>query len=66
MININDDLAIYQTENGGLEISIDSNKDTIWATQAQMCILFDKDQSVISRHLKNVFKSNELDEKSNM
>lgn len=63
---MNDDLAIYQTENGGLEISIDSNKDTIWATQAQMCILFDKDQSVISRHLKNVFKSDELDEKSNM
>lgn len=59
-------IAIYQAENGGLEIKIDDKNDTIWATQSQMCILFGRDQSVLSRHMKNIFKSGELEEKSNM
>ena len=38
---------------------------TVWLTQAQMIELFDRDQSVISRHINNAFKE-ELDKKSNM
>ena len=57
------ELAIYQTESGGLELSIDNKKDTIWANLNQISKLFDKDKSVISRHIKNVFESNELKER---
>lgn len=57
------ELAIYQTESGGLELSIDNKKDTIWANLNQISKLFDKDKSVISRHIKNVFESKELKER---
>jgi len=40
--------------------------ETVWLTQAQMAKLFDRDQSVVSRHVTNVFKERELDRKSNM
>ena len=40
--------------------------ETVWLTQAQMAELFDKDQSVIARHIANVFKEGELDKESNM
>lgn len=40
--------------------------DTVWLTQAQMAELFQKDQSVIARHIRNVFKEGELEEMSNM
>lgn len=40
--------------------------DTVWLTQAQMAELFQKDQSVIARHIGNVFREGELDEMSNM
>lgn len=58
------ELAIYQTESGGLELSIDNKKDTIWANLNQISKLFDKDKSVISRHIKNVFETKELQEGS--
>ena len=58
------ELAIYQTESGGLELSIDNKKDTIWANLNQISKLFDKDKSVISRHIKNVFETKELEEGS--
>ena len=40
--------------------------DTVWLTQAQMAELFQKDQSVIARHIGNVFREGELEEMSNM
>lgn len=40
--------------------------ETVWLSQAQMIELFGRDQSVISRHINNVFKENEVDKKSNM
>ena len=47
-----------------LEVRIED--ETVWLTQAQMVILFGRNQSVISRHINNIFKEGELDEKSNM
>lgn len=55
-------MEIYQTENGGLELSVDSKRDTIWANLNQISKLFGKDKSVISRHIKNIFDSRELNE----
>ena len=40
--------------------------ETVWLTQIQMSELFDRDIAVISRHIKNIFKEYELDEKSNL
>jgi len=55
-------------ENGEVEIkiSLDDDNETIWLTQKQIVQLFEKDQSVISRHINKIFKDNEVDEKSNM
>ena len=58
------DMVIYN--DGELELNVSVNEDTIWLTQAQLCDIFDKDQSVISRHINNIFRDNEVDEKSNM
>jgi prophage maintenance system killer protein len=60
------ELVIYQTKTGALELRGDFTNDTLWATQAQIVKLFNVDQSVVSRHVKNVFKDGEVTEKSNM
>jgi len=51
---------------GELEIKISVQNENIWLTQTQLCSIFEKDQSVISRHINNIFKDNEVDKKSNM
>jgi LPS O-antigen subunit length determinant protein (WzzB/FepE family) len=51
----------------GLEnFQVRIDEDTVWLTQAQMVELFERDQSVISRHINNVFKEKELTKSSNM
>lgn len=57
---------IYQTADGQTSVNVRLENDTVWLTQAQMVELFQKDQSVVARHIRNVFKEGELDEKSNM
>ena len=62
--NIEEQQVIYN--NGQLELKVSVNSDTIWLSQKQLCDIFEKDQSVISRHINNIFKDKEVDEKSNM
>jgi prophage antirepressor-like protein len=57
-------IVVYN--DGELELKISVNDETIWLTQAQICNIFEKDQSVISRHINNIFKDEEVDGKSNM
>ena len=59
-------MVIYQAKNGAIELRGDVSRETIWATQAQVVNLFGVDQSVVSRHIKNIFKDCEIQEKSNM
>ena len=59
-------IVIYQSEDGQTHIDVRLENDTVWLTQAQMAELFQKDQSVIARHIANVFKEGELEKKSNM
>ena len=61
--NENNLIEIYQSESGSIELSVDSSKDTIWANLNQISQLFDRDKSVISKHIKNIFKTNELNER---
>lgn len=66
MENINDQIVIYQTEDGNTAIDVRLKNETVWLSQAQMSQLFQKDQSVIARHINNVFNEGELDKESNM
>ena len=59
-------VIIYQAKSGAIELRGDFTRETIWATQAQIVNLFGVDQSVVSRHIKNIFKDGEIEEKSNM
>lgn len=53
-------------ENQGVKLEVNMKDDTVWLTQNQMVELFGRNQAVISRHIKNIFLENELEEKSNM
>ena len=63
---IKNSAVVYQTKDGAIALRGDSAKETLWATQAQIVSLFAVDQSVVSRHIKNIFSDKEIDEKSNM
>lgn len=53
-------IIIYQAPLGALELRHSDGADTIWASLDQIARVFGRDKSVISRHIKNVFKSGEL------
>ena len=55
-------LAVYDMEEGEVVFDIDREKETIWATQEEMATIFNVDRTVIGRHLRNIFKDEELDE----
>ncbi|GHV35509.1 DNA-binding protein [Bacteroidia bacterium] len=63
--NNKNEIILYQPDSA-IQLEVLVENETVWLTQAQMVILFGRDQSVISRHINNVFKENELDAKSNM
>lgn len=59
-------IEIYTNSNNETSIEVQFENDSAWLSQAQIVELFQRDQSVISRHINNVFKEKELDKKSNM
>lgn len=60
------EIVIFETEDKMITIPVAVDNETVWLNQNQMIELFGRDQSVISRHIRNVFKEQEVDEKSNM
>ena len=61
------EIVLYQPdEMVNIEVKLDVEHNTVWLTQAQMAELFQKDQSNIARHIRNVFDEGELMEDSNM
>lgn len=62
----NNDIVIYQTEDGITKIEVNFNNDTVWLSQAQIGELFQRERSVITKHINNVFEEHELEEKSNV
>ena len=56
-------IIIYQTDDGKTQLDVKLENETVWLTQAQMAELFQKDRTVIGRHIRNIFKEGELDEK---
>lgn len=61
-----DDLIIYNTEDGNANVSLLAKDGTVWCTQAQMSELFSRQQPTISKHIADILKDGELDEKSNI
>ena len=54
-------IEIYQLENGKTEINVHLEKESVWLSLNQMVDLFERDKSVISRHISNIFKEGELE-----
>lgn len=60
------EIIIYQTEDGKTKIQTRLENETVWLTQEQISELFQRDRSVITKHIGNIFKEGELEEKSNV
>ena len=56
------EIVIYQDKDKKIEVSL--KEETIWLTQKQISVLFDVDRSVVTKHIRNIFKTGELNEKS--
>ena len=54
-------IEIFQTTDNQTQINVKFDKETAWLTLNQISDLFKRDKSLISRHLKNIFKEGELD-----
>ncbi len=60
----NSEIKIYQTQEGNTSIEVKLEDDTVWLNLNQLTDLFQRDKSVISRHLRNIFNEQELDKNS--
>lgn len=60
------EVLVYQAEDGSALVEVRLERDTVWLTQAQMAELFGRERSVITKHVRNVFREGELAEESNV
>jgi len=60
------ELIIYQNQEGNIKIDVTIEGETVWLTQAQISELFQKERSVITKHINNIFEEGELNEESNV
>jgi len=58
----NGEIIMYQTEDGLTKIEVELRGETVWLSLEQMAVLFQRDKSTVSRHIKNVFSEGELDQ----
>ena len=63
-LNLNNEIVIYQSEDGKTQLNVKLEGETVWLSQSQMSELFQTDRTVINRHIKNIYKNGELDEKA--
>ncbi|MGN0740832.1 MAG: virulence RhuM family protein [Treponema sp.] len=64
MAELNDEIIIYNTDDGKADVKLYSKDGVIWMNQQQMALLFDTSRPNISMHVANVLQDKELDEKS--
>ena len=58
------EIVLYQTSDGKTALDVRLEQDTLWLSQKQLAVLFQTERSVITKHLRNIFRSGELDENS--
>jgi prophage maintenance system killer protein len=61
-MTVKNQIEIYQAIDGTTQIKVQFEQDTVWLTQAQMAVLFNKGRTTISEHIKNIFFEEELEE----
>jgi len=60
--NSDGEIVLYQAPDGKVELTIRLERESLWLSQKQMSLLFDKDTDTIGLHLRNIFKEGELEE----
>ena len=60
----NNEIIIYQSEDGQTQVDVRMENETVWLTQAQMAELFQTDRTSIVRHINNIYKVEELERES--
>ena len=58
------ELILYQTEDNRTRIEVRLENETVWLTQAQLAELFQRERSVITKHIRNIFEEGELVEEA--
>ena len=58
------EILLYKTPNGNVKVEIYLKNETIWLSQQKIAELFGVDRTVVTKHLKNIFETTELDENS--
>ena len=61
---MNNAIEIYSSQDGSIQLNVKLENDTVWLTQSQMAELFGVDRTSIVRHIRNIYKSEELDQNS--
>ena len=61
---MNNSIEIYRSQDGSIQLNVKLENDTVWLTQSQMAELFGVDRTSIVRHIRNIYKSEELDQNS--
>ena len=62
----NSDILLYTSVDGKTNLQVHLEEDTVWLSQEQMSELFQRERSVITKHIANIFSEGELEEKSNV
>mgnify|MGYP000470677460 FL=1 len=65
-MNLNDKIVIYRSADGQTIVDVRMDGDTVWLSQAQMAELFQKDRTVIGRHINNIYKEHELERETTL
>ena len=63
---VQNDVVIYQTKTGAIELKGDFGHETIWASQIQIANIFSVDRTVVTKHIGNILRNHEIDEKRNV
>ena len=61
-----DEIVLYQSEDGNVKVDVLFQDETVWLTQEQMSLLFGKARSTINEHIQNVYKEGELQESNSV
>ena len=60
-MNKNNNIVIYQSEDGKVHLDVVYNEETMWLSQQQLCELYQTSKSNVSEHIKHIFEDGELD-----
>ena len=58
------EIIIYRAEDNTIQLDVRMENETVWLTQDQMALLFQRDKSVIARHISNIYSEGELQKES--